>query len=82
MPVSEEDSLTSGEASGRARGNWVAWAEIVAAVAVAGALVTFALDDEAPTGMRWFYAAGAAMMGMVALDRVQRLRSGGPRRDV
>jgi hypothetical protein len=74
--------VTSGEASGRARRTWVAWAEIVAAVAVTGALVTFALDDEAPTGMRWFYVAGAAVMGMVALDRAQRLRSGGPRTDV
>ena len=77
MPPSEGDSVTSGEASGRARRNWVVWAELVAAVAVAGALAAFALDDDAPAGMRWFYVAGAAVMGMVALDRAQRLRSRG-----
>jgi hypothetical protein len=35
----------------------------------------FALEDAAPAGMRWFFVAGAAAMGMVALDRAQRLRS-------
>jgi hypothetical protein len=55
----------------------VIWAELVAAVAAAGALATFALDDEAPRGMRWFYVAAAAVMGVVALDRALRLRSRG-----